>query len=248
MKLENTDLTVNVNLGATGEREKYWNESGGTIEQKLCAFPKFVSRSELARFIVKHEIFQRVLTVQGSIVECGVFSGGGLFTWANLSAIFEPLNHRRRIIGFDTFEGFPHVAEIDKVGDAKQAVVGGLCGGSAEDLETAIALFDIDRPISSIPKVHLVAGDFMKTCQEFIDANPQLIVSLLYLDFDLYEPTKHALEHFLPLMPKGAIVAFDELHAGEWPGETRALADVVGIAATRLERLPFSSISWWQID
>jgi hypothetical protein len=37
-------------------------------------------------------------------------------------------------------------------------------------------------------------------------------VSLLYLDFDIYEPTAVALEHFLPRMPKGSIVAFDELY------------------------------------
>ena len=35
---------------------------------------------------------------------------------------------------------------------------------------------------------------------------------MLYLDFDLYAPTKAALETFLPRMPKGAILAFDELN------------------------------------
>ena len=51
-------------------------------------------------------------------------------------------------------------------------------------------------------------------------------MSLLYLDFDLYEPTKCA----FPRMPKGAVVAFDELNHAAWPGETMALLDTLGIA------------------
>lgn len=248
MQLPNVDLTKGAGLDSKGDREIYWHESAATVDEKLEAFPKYVSRSALSRFIVKHEIFKRVLPVQGSIVECGVYTGGGLMTWANLSAVYEPLNHRRRVIGFDTFEGFPRVSPIDEMGGADEAKIGGLTAGSKADLESAITLFDADRALSTIPKVHVVEGDFMETCQAFIESNPHLVVSLLYLDFDLYEPTRHALEHLLPLMPKGAIVAFDELHAGEWPGETRALCDAVGLRNTRLERMPFSSISWWQLD
>ena len=45
-------------------------------------------------------------------------------------------------------------------------------------------------------------------------------MSLLFIDCDLYEPTRAALRAFLPRMPKGAIVAFDELDNPIWPGET----------------------------
>ena len=69
--------------------------------------------------------------------------------------------------------------------------------------------------------------------------NPHLVVSVLFLDFDLYEPTKVALEHFIPRMPKGAIIAFDELDNPIWPGETQALMDTVGINRLRIERLPW---------
>jgi hypothetical protein len=168
-------------------------------------------------------------------------------TWANLSALYEPLNHRRRIIGFDTFEGFPAVTEHDTIGKSHHAVAGGYRGGAEEDLGRAIALFDQGRALGQIPKVSVVKGDFTKTCGPFLEENPHMVVSLLYLDFDIYEPTRHALEMILPRMPKGAIVAFDELHVEEWPGETRALHDSVGLANARLERMPFSSICWWQL-
>jgi hypothetical protein len=34
--------------------------------------------------------------------------------WAHFSAILEPENHTRRIIGFGTFSGFPGVYEHDE--------------------------------------------------------------------------------------------------------------------------------------
>ena len=168
-------------------------------------------------------------------------------TWAQLSAIYEPINHRRRVIGFDTFEGFPSITDHDRLGNSSQAVVGGYNGGFIEDLNLAIKLYDKKRPLGQIPKVEIVKGDFMETCEPYLNNNPHLVISLLYLDFDIYQPTAHALRMMLPRVPKGGIVAFDELHAEEWPGETQALQDVVGIANANLERLPFSSISWWQI-
>ena len=48
---------------------------------------------------------------------------------------------------------------------------------------------------------------------------------MLFLDFDLYEPTRVALEHFLPRMPNGAVLAFDELDNPLWPGETLAMLE-----------------------
>jgi hypothetical protein len=72
---------------------------------------------------------------------------------------------------------------------------------------------------------------------------------LLYLDFDLYEPTLLALKEFLPRMPRGAIIAFDELHDPKWPGETVALLEEFNLNRYRLESFPFEPhISWITIE
>ena len=68
----------------------------------------------LTRFLAHNELFKLQLEVQGNIVECGVHHGGGLMTWAKLSSIYEPINYHRKIIGFDTFSGFPDVHKFDK--------------------------------------------------------------------------------------------------------------------------------------
>jgi hypothetical protein len=62
------------------------------------------------------------------------------------------------------------------------------------------------------------------------------VVSLLFLDVDLYEPTKAALEAFVPRIPLGGIIAFDELDNPLWPGETLAAMEAVGLNKLRLRR------------
>ena len=57
------------------------------------------------------------------------------------------------------------------------------------------------------------------------------------MDVDLFEPTKIALEQFVPRMPRGAVLAFDELDNPMWPGETLALLSTLGIRSLRLQRL-----------
>ena len=73
-----------------------------------------------------------------------------------------------------------------------------------------------------------------------IEANPHTVVSLLYLDFDLFEPTVTALKHFMPRMPKGSVLAFDELNQVQWPGETQAVLEEVGLQNLAIQRFPFT--------
>jgi hypothetical protein len=200
-------------------------------------FAKYARRQEITRFLFRHEIFKKILNLKGSILECGVFSGNGLMSWAQLSAIMEPMGFFRRIYGFDTFAGFPKVTEEDLSGGEKlDWKPGDLKDDSYEDLLQCIELFDMNRFLSQFEKVQLIRGDFMQTGEQFITDNPHLLVALLYLDFDLYEPTKKALELFLPRMPKGSILAFDEINNPMWPGETLAFLETLNIRDCRVQK------------
>ena len=142
-------------------------------------------------------------------------------TWAQLSAIFEPTNHQRRIIGFDTFEGIKELSESDGQMPKPDFRI-----DSEAEIRRCIALYDMNRFVGHVPKVELVRGDACETIPEYVDKNKHLVVSLLYLDFDIYEPTKTAILNFMGHMQPGSIIAFDELNNPNWPGETRALKDV----------------------
>src|SRR5260221_313261 len=207
----------------------YFDNGPDTTLQKIENFAKYVPRQTLAKFLVRYEIFQKTLRVNGSIVEAGVLRGGGLFTFAKLSAIFEPVNHTRKIIGFDTFEGFPSIHEKDMKGDSSQLHPGGLQGSSYEDILQGVELYDMNRAVGHVPKIELVRGDIQDTLPKYLEENPHLLVSLLYLDVDLYQPTKTALQYLFDRMPKGAIIVFDELNAKMFPGETIAVNEGIGI-------------------
>ncbi len=208
-------------------------------EKKLENFPKYVRRQNLTRFLALYEIFKQVLTVKGSVIECGVHQGFGLMTWIKLSAILEPVNLMRRIYGFDSFAGFPEPTPKDRSAASSHVRAGELSADSYEELSELIAIHDSTRFLGHVEKARLIRGDAIKTIPEFVTANPHLVVSLLFLDFDLYEPTKAALQHFVPRMPKGAIIAFDELDNPLWPGETLAMLDNWAGNRLRIERLPF---------
>jgi hypothetical protein len=221
---------------------KLFKSDPADLIERLDAFPKYASKQSIAKFLTKYELFKRILRVNGSIIECGVLHGAGLLAWAKLSSIFEPVNHTRKVIGFDTFEGFPSVSARDTAtGTFGGLAKGGLTGSSYENVVEAVKVYDLNRPIRHIRKIELVKGDLMKTAEEYLAANPHLVVSLLYLDVDLYEPTKKALEVFVPRMPKGAIIAFDELNAPNFPGETSAVDEALGLRSLSIERFPFDS-------
>src|SRR3954452_15539415 len=167
-----------------------FDSSDVDLLDKLEAFPRFSSKRSLARFLCRHELFRKVIGVNGAVIECGVFNGAGLFTWAQLSNIYEPVNYNRKIIGFDTFEGFPGVSERDGGGWRE----GDIRGDTRQNLELSIEKLNAVRHLAHIPLMELVQGDFLETGPRYLEQNPHLLVSLLYLDFDLYEPTKKALE------------------------------------------------------
>ena len=204
------------------------------LENIADDFPMFIRRQDLVRYLSRDELFKLILNVKGSIVECGVHRGASLMLYAQLSSIYEPYAFNREIIGFDTFEG---IVEADKK-DKGHAQIGDFSDADIDLLKECITLYDLNRPLSHISKVQLIKGDATQTIPEFFKENTYVIVALLYLDFDLYAPTKTALETILPRMPKGAVLAFDELNARQWTGETLALLESLGINKLKVRKFP----------
>ncbi len=222
--------------------ENFFTEASGSVSEKLSNFPRFVSRQDIAVFLYKYELFKKILASHGSIVEFGVFRGGGSFTFAQLSSILEPYNYQRRIIAFDTFEGFPSVSDNDltsnndvnpKQGDFNTTE------NFIEELNRNIELLDMNRFLNHVEKLYFVKGDVNDTLPAYLNDNKHLVVSLVYFDLDIYQPTKKALELILPRIPRGGIIAFDELNNPEWPGETLAIMETIGIKNIRLQKCAF---------
>ena len=180
----------------------------------------FTDRQLVTTILTRIDMFRQILDVQGSIVECGVHKANTSFLFYHLSTILEPYNFNRKIIGFDTFSGFPSVSDYDGT-----AAVGDYANTDFGVISDMARLHDMNRAVSHVEKLEFVKGDALETIPAYVADNPHLIVALLYLDFDIYAPTKVALEHLLPLVPKGGLVGFDEINSKKWAGETVALKE-----------------------
>ena len=232
-------LRTSAELKEASLNKKWFEKNTGSWENKMENFPKYVRRQNLTRFMVLYEIFKQILDVKGSVIECGVNQGYGLMTWTKLSAIMEPANLTRRIYGFDTFEGFPDISEKDKSSASNHVKPGDLYADTFEEINGLVEIHDSTRFLGHLSKVELIKGDATITIPKFLEDHPHLLVSLLFLDFDLYEPTKAALDNFFPRMPKGSVVAFDELDNPLWPGETQAMIDFCNVNNLEIKRYPY---------
>jgi hypothetical protein len=207
----------------------------------------YLNRQSLSRILFMAELYQKIIDVHGVIMEFGVRWGQNLALFSSLRGMLEPYNYNRKIIGFDTFEGFPSVDKKDGelVSKGDYAVV----NGYEEILETILAYHESESPISHKKKFELVKGDATVTINDYLKRQPETIIAFAYFDFDIYLPTKKCLEAILPRLTKGSILAFDELNCPQFPGETLALMEVVGLSKFAIKRSPLNPlISYLVVD
>lgn len=223
------------------ELAEFIEESSERPLQKMMSFATYAPRQVLTGFIERYELYKRIRNLPGAIIECGVAAGQGLMTFAQLCAIHEPYHYVRRVVGFDTFEGFQGITDKDRTSKARHMVPGGLAFPTLDKLRRSIELFDQNRALGHIPKVELVPGDISATLPKYLDENPATVVALLYLDLDLYKPTLDTINALKPRLFRGSIIAFDELNHSDYPGETIAVMESLGLDQLELERFDVGS-------
>ena len=180
-------------------------------------FGLFVGVQTLASRLATYEILKLILDVPGNIIEFGVWKGSNLLFMAKVISLLRP-NSNKKVIGFDNFEGLEKFSDQD--GKKARDFVG-MYKGDMQLLLEVIDLFDMQN------WVHLISGDAVDTIPYYEQKNPNELISLAYLDFDLYEPCKVALRYLSKHLSKGGIIAFDEGLSSTWPGEGKAMIDFV---------------------
>lgn len=207
----------------------------------------FLTRQGLSRINFIQKLYEMIIPVHGVVMEFGVRWGQNLALLSMLRGMHEPYNYNRKVIGFDTFSGFPSVHNND--GDRVRAGQYGVSDQWEDQLDTILSFHEANSPIPQRRKFELVKGDATKTLPDYLSKHPETIVSFAYFDFDLYEPTKVCLETIMPHVTKGTVLAFDELNCPEFPGETLAVREVLGLSRYALRRDPSNPLmSYLVID
>lgn len=210
-------------------------------DELLANLGVFLTSKTLSRVLFFNEIYKKIVNTHGIVVECGVRWGQTLSLLSALRGIYEPFNRHRRIVGFDTFAGFVGMDEKDgancKCTDGSFSVT----KGYEETLGGIMRAQEALNPISHLEKFELVKGDGSKTIPSYLERHPETVISLAIFDFDIYKPTKDALEALKPYFVKGTVLVFDELCDDIFPGETVALREVFDTTQLRVERLPITA-------
>jgi len=193
-------------------------------EKHVSDFALYTPINSIQRFLARYELMKLIQGIPGAVIEMGVCSGNGLMSLIHCHNVLQPTYGYREFYGFDTFEGFPEVHEND-FADVKWEK-GDFSNNSYDKLNDIISIHNSYYYLPT--KAKLIKGDVNQTLPGFLEENKHIVVSLLYLDLDIYEPTKTALKYLLPKMAKGSIIAFDELNWKSFPGETIAALEELG--------------------
>ena len=227
------------------EREKFLStfRSCPIPENELLVnLSLFMRRQVLSRMFFMQELYLNIINVHGIIVEFGVRWGRNLALFTSFRGMYEPYNYNRKIVGFDTFSGFPSVSQKDGNFAGIKPDAFSVTPSYEEYLAQVLDYHEAECPVNHIKKYELVKGNVLETLPRYLEQHPETIIALAYFDFDLYEPTKVCLQLIQKHLTKGSVIGFDELNYATFPGETLALREVLGLDRYAIRHSPHNPL------
>jgi hypothetical protein len=173
---------------------------------------------QAVRYIVNNKI-------EGDVVECGVWKGGSMM--AIIKTLLSLHDASRDLYLFDTFEGMnePTDKDIEYTGKSAKEL---LNNSNKEDESSVWCFAPLDSVMENInklgynkQKIHYVKGKVEDT----LPKNCPNKISLLRLDTDWYESTKHELVHLYPRLVEGGVLIIDDY--GHWKGSRQATDEFI---------------------
>jgi O-methyltransferase len=176
--------------------------------------------------------------IPGDVVECGVWRGGS----SMLAALaLDSLGERERHVWlYDTFAGMPPPSDVDRSIAGQQATALLERTDSAGEHTRAVAALDeVKANLASTgfpsKRLHFVVG----MVEDTIPATAPEQISVLRLDTDWYESTRHELQHLWPRLSPGGVLIIDDY--GHWQGARRAVDEFFAtVEPVLLQRIDYT--------
>lgn len=185
----------------------------------------------ISKLLAHYELYKLVQDRPGAIVECGVFKGTSLVRFATFRELLGS-PYSKPILGFDTFGAFPQT-DFEPDRPFRDLFV----KNAGEQSISTSQLDEILKRKGAARAIELVEGDIAHTVPEYVEKHPELRISLLNLDTDIYEPSKVVLEYLYPRLVRGGVLLLDDY--GTFPGETQAVEEYFAATPIRLQKFPF---------
>lgn len=188
--------------------------------------------SRFSKFIAHYELFKRTLELSGAVLEFGVFKGASLMRLLGFRELLST-GAAREVVAFDTFGTFPET-EYEPGVEYREEFV-------EEAGEESISVQQMERVLEErgYQNVELVEGDITRTLPAYLEENPELRISFLNLDTDIYEPSRVVLEECFDRVVPGGVVLLDDY--GVFPGETKAVDEYFSGESYDIKKLPFAA-------
>jgi len=209
-------------------------------DEKLQNIGLYINSKLLSRILFFHHIYLIQLPVHGLIMEFGTRWGQNISIFSALRGIYEPFNRQRKIIGFDTFKGFLSPHNMDGPDRVANKSGYNVTINYEKYLHDIMACQEKFNPLSHIKRYEIIKGDAAITLKRYLKEHPETMISLVYFDMDLYEPTIKCLKLLKPYLNKGCVIGFDELCDDVFPGETIAFRKIFK-QKYKIIRLPITS-------
>jgi hypothetical protein len=234
---------------ARSELFKMFENSPLPKDQMLNNLGLFIESKWLSRILFFDFLYKKIIETPGVIMEFGTHWGQNTALFSALRGIYEPFNRHRKIIGFDTYKGFPSINKKDGKSDLMVPGKLQLPKNYPDYLKKLLDVHESLNPLSHIKKNEICVGDASIELDKYLKREPHTIISLVYFDFDIYKPTKDCLKLISNRITKGSIIGFDELNDPDSPGETLALMEEIGLKNIRLKKHQFCSrVSYFIVE
>lgn len=138
----------------------------------------YLKRQSLSRILFMHELYQKIVPVHGVIMDFGTRWGQNLALFSSFRGMYEPYNYNRKLVGFDTFSGFPSHAPQDGSDAAIQPGAYGVTPGYEQHLAQLLAAHEAESPLDHIVKHELVKGDVTETLPAYLARQPETMIAL----------------------------------------------------------------------
>ncbi len=179
---------------------------------------RIYSLIQAVRYVNRHNI-------EGAIVECGVYKGGGGVMAAMLTCKQDRVKSREFFL-YDTFSGMSRPTNADSVlnGTVNSRALerfemrktgedsSDWCFASLDEVKENLAATSCESS-----RIHYVQGKVEETIPEKLPAK----ISVLHLDTDWYESTSHEMSHLFPLLSPGGVLIIDDYNY--WSGSRQAV-------------------------
>jgi hypothetical protein len=186
----------------------------------------------ISKFIAHYELYKMCSDLPGALVECGVFKGASFVRFAAFRDLMGSAISKK-LIGFDIYGAFPKTEFEDDVAFRERFV-----NSAGENSIGESQLMEVLRNKQCDANVELVKGDITVTVPDYVSKHPELKISMINLDTDIYEPAVCILEHLYPRLVKGGVLILDDY--GTFPGETKAVDEYFKGRNVRIQKFPYA--------